>query len=223
MPVLAFLKPYGWRMFFAGLALVFTSAVTLSLGQGVRMLIDEGLVQGSKEQLTLTLMFFTGLVFLMSLGTFTRFYLVSWIGERVSTDLRVAVFRHLIRLHPAFYETNLSGEIQARITADTTVLQTVIGSSLSIALRNGLMLIGGIGWLFWINPKLTATVLAVVPVVVVPIIIFGRRVRRLSRSSQDRVATVGAFVGEALQNIKIVQGFNHQAEDVRQFNGHAEN
>ncbi|MEC7541748.1 MAG: ATP-binding cassette domain-containing protein, partial [SAR324 cluster bacterium] len=94
---------------------------------------------------------------------------------------------------------------------------------LSIALRNGLMLIGGIGWLFWINPKLTATVLAVVPVVVVPIIIFGRRVRRLSRSSQDRVATVGAFVGEALQNIKIVQGFNHQAEDVRQFNGHAEN
>ncbi|MDP6205864.1 MAG: ABC transporter transmembrane domain-containing protein, partial [SAR324 cluster bacterium] len=178
---------------------------------------------GSKEQLPLTLMFFTGLVFLMSLGTFTRFYLVSWIGERVSTDLRVAVFRHLIRLHPAFFETNLSGEIQARITADTTVLQTVIGSSLSIALRNGLMLIGGIGWLFWINPKLTATVLAVVPVVVVPIIIFGRRVRRLSRSSQDRVATVGAFVGEALQNIKIVQGFNHQAEDVRQFNGHAEN
>ena len=81
MPVLAFLKPYGWRMFFAGLALVFTSAVTLSLGQGVRLLIDEGLVQGSKEQLTLTLMFFTGLVFLMSLGTFTRFYLVSWIGE----------------------------------------------------------------------------------------------------------------------------------------------
>ena len=223
MPVLAFLKPYGWRMFFAGLALVFTSAVTLSLGQGVRLLIDEGLVQGSKEQLTLMLMFFTGLVFLMSLGTFTRFYLVSWIGERVSTDLRVAVFRHLIRLHPAFFETNLSGEIQARITADTTVLQTVIGSSLSIALRNGLMLIGGIGWLFWINPKLTATVLAVVPLVVVPIIIFGRRVRRLSRSSQDRVAAVGAFVGEALQNIKIVQGFNHQAEDVRQFNGHAEN
>ena len=215
MPVLAFLKPYGVDGF--------TSAVTLSLGQGVRLLIDEGLVQGSKEQLTLTLMFFTGLVFLMSLGTFTRFYLVSWIGERVSTDLRVAVFRHLIRLHPAFFETNLSGEIQARITADTTVLQTVIGSSLSIALRNGLMLIGGIGWLFWINPKLTATVLTVIPVVVVPIIIFGRRVRRLSRSSQDRVATVGAFVGEALQNIKIVQGFNHQAEDVRQFNGHAEN
>ncbi|MCH2298435.1 MAG: ATP-binding cassette domain-containing protein [SAR324 cluster bacterium] len=223
MPVLAFLRPYGGRMFFAGLALVFTSTGTLSLGQGGRLLIDEGRVQGSKEQLTLTLMFFTGLVFLMSLGTFTRFYLVSWIGERVSTDLRVAVFRHLVRLHPAFFETNLSGELQARITADTTVLQTVIGSSLSIALRNGLMLIGGIGWLFWINPKLTATVLAVVPVVVVPIIIFGRRVRRLSRSSQDRVATVGAFVGEALQNIKIVQGFNHQAEDVRQFNGHAEN
>ena len=167
LPVLAFLKPYGLRIFFACLALVFTSAVTLSLGQGVRMLIDEGLVGGSVQQLSWTLMFFTVLVVLMSIGTFTRFYLVSWIGERVSTDLRVAVFRHLIRLHPAFFETNLSGEIQARIIADTTVLQSVIGSSLSIALRNGLMLLGGIGWLFWINPKLTATVLAVVPVVVV--------------------------------------------------------
>ena len=222
LPVLAFLKPYGLRIFFACLALVFTSAVTLSLGQGVSMLIDEGLVEGSIKKLSWTLMFFTVLVVLMSIGTFTRFYLVSWIGERVSTDLRVAVFEHLIRLHPAFFETNLSGEIQARITTDTTVLQSVIGSSLSIALRNGLMLLGGIGWLFWINPKLTATVLAVVPVVVVPIIIFGRRVRRLSRTSQDRVATVGAYVGEALQNIKVVQGFNHEVEDARQFTGHAE-
>ena len=128
LPVLAFLKPYGLRIFFACLALVFTSAVTLSLGQGVSMLIDEGLVEGSIQKLSWTLMFFTGLVVLMSIGTFTRFYLVSWIGERVSTDLRVAVFQHLIRLHPAFFETNLSGEIQARITADTTVLQSVIGS-----------------------------------------------------------------------------------------------
>ena len=222
LPVLAFLKPYTPRIVLAGLALIFTSGVMLSMGQGVRILIDEGFAQGSADLLNHTLLFFSVLVVLMALGTYIRFYLVSWIGERVSTDLRLAVFRHLIRLHPAFFETNLSGEIQARITADTTVLQTVIGSSLSIAMRNGLMFLGGIGWLFWINPKLTATVLCVVPLVVVPIVVFGRRVRRLSRSSQDRVATVGAFVGEALQNIKVVQSFNHEAEDTRQFGKHAE-
>ena len=139
MQVLAFLKPYTLRIVLAGLALIFTSGVMLSMGQGVRVLIDEGFAQGSADLLNRTLLFFSVLVVLMSLGTYIRFYLVSWIGERVSTDLRLAVFRHLIRLHPAFFETNLSGEIQARITADTTVLQTVIGSSLSIAMRNGLM------------------------------------------------------------------------------------
>ena len=222
LPALRFLQPYRLRLVGAGVALVITAGVSLSLGQGVRLLIDQGFVAGSPEALTQTLLLFLTLVLLLSGGTFLRFYLVSWLGERVSADLRKAVFAHLLQLHPGFFETNLSGEIQARITADTTVLQTVIGSSLSVALRNVLLFLGGIGWLFWTNPKLTAIVLIAIPLLVTPIVLFGRRVRKLSRTSQDRVASVGAYVGEALQHIKIVQGMNHQTLDQQAFEGHVE-
>ena len=222
LPALRFLRPYKWRILIAGIALVTTAGVSLSLGQGVRLLIDQGFVAGSPEALTQTLLLFLALVTLLAFGTFLRFYMVSWLGERVSADLRKAVFQHLLQLHPGFFETNLSGEIQARITADTTVLQTVIGSSLSVALRNILLFLGGIGWLFWTNPKLTSIVLIAVPLLVSPVVIFGRRVRRLSRTSQDKVASVGAYVGEALQHIKIVQGMNHQQLDEKAFTEHVE-
>ena len=222
LPAFRFLQPYKWRILLAGIALVTTAGVSLSLGQGVRLLIDKGFVAGSPEALTQTLLLFLVLITLLALGTFLRFYLVSWLGERVSADLRKAVFQHLLQLHPGFFETNLSGEIQARITADTTVLQTVIGSSLSVALRNVLLFLGGIAWLFWTNPKLTSIVLIAVPLLVSPVVIFGRRVRRLSRTSQDKVASVGAYVGETLQHIKIVQGMNHQQVDEKSFSQHAE-
>ena len=222
LPAFRFLRPYKWRILLAGIALVTTAGVSLSLGQGVRLLIDQGFVAGSSDALTQTLLLFLVLVTLLALGTFLRFYLVSWLGERVSADLRKAVFQHLLQLHPGFFETNLSGEIQARITADTTVLQTVIGSSLSVALRNVLLFLGGIAWLFWTNPKLTSIVLIAVPLLVSPVVIFGRRVRRLSRTSQDKVASVGAYVGEALQHIKIVQGMNHQQVDEKSFSQHVE-
>ena len=222
LPAFRFLQPYKWRILLAGIALVTTAGVSLSLGQGVRLLIDKGFVAGSPEALTQTLLLFLVLITLLALGTFLRFYMVSWLGERVSADLRKAVFQHLLQLHPGFFETNLSGEIQARITADTTVLQTVIGSSLSVALRNVLLFLGGIAWLFWTNPKLTSIVLIAVPLLVSPVVIFGRRVRRLSRTSQDKVASVGAYVGEALQHIKIVQGMNHQQVDEKSFSQHVE-
>ena len=222
LPALRFLRPYKWRILLAGIALVTTAGVSLSLGQGVRLLIDKGFIAGSPEALTQTLLLFLVLITLLALGTFLRFYLVSWLGERVSADLRKAVFQHLLHLHPGFFETNLSGEIQARIAADTTVLQTVIGSSLSVALRNMLLFLGGIAWLFWTNPKLTSIVLIAVPLLVSPVVIFGRRVRRLSRTSQDKVASVGAYVGEALQHIKIVQGMNHQQVDEKSFSQHVE-
>ena len=222
LPALRFLRPYKWRILLAGIALVTTAGVSLSLGQGVRLLIDKGFIAGSPEALTQTLLFFLVLITLLALGTFLRFYLVSWLGERVSADLRKTVFQHLLQLHPGFFETNLSGEIQARITADTTVLQTVIGSSLSVALRNVLLFLGGIAWLFWTNPKLTSIVLIAVPLLVSPVVIFGRRVRRLSRTSQDKMASVGAYVGEALKHIKIVQGMNHQQVDEKSFSQHVE-
>jgi ATP-binding cassette subfamily B protein len=157
------------------------------------------------------------LVMGLAIGTFARFYLVSWIGERCVADIRRNVFNHLIYLHPGFYEDNRSSEIQSRLTADTTLLQSVIGSSLSLFLRNLLMVIGGIVLLFVTNPKLTSIVVVALPLVIAPILIFGRRVRNLSRLSQDRIADIGSYVSETLGQIKTVQAYNHQSEDERRF------
>jgi ATP-binding cassette, subfamily B, bacterial len=216
-PALAFVRPYLWQVAFASIALVITAAVTLSIGQGMRLVIDEGLGTGSSEVLVQSIALFAGLMVLLTIGTFLRFYFVSWVGERVSADIRLAVFDHLIRLHPAFFETNQPTEIQSRITTDTTLLQTVIGSSVSIALRNALMFIGGVILLFVTNAKLSLIVVASVPFVVAPVILFGRRVRELSRRSQDTLAEVGSYAGESLRHIKVVQSFNHEPHDERAF------
>lgn len=220
--MLGFLKPYRWYVLAALFSLTFTAGVTLSMGQGLRMMIDQGFGEGAGAGLDRTIVIFMFMVLLLSIGTFARFYLVSWIGERVSADLRRAVYSKVIELHPSFFETNLSGEIQSRITTDTTLLQTVIGSSVSMALRNVLLFIGGIILLLFTNPKLTVIVLISVPLVIMPIIIFGRHVRNLSRSSQDKVAVFGGFVGESLKNIKIVQAFNHQQRDSDTFSRQVE-
>ncbi|QQD17036.1 ATP-binding cassette domain-containing protein [Spongiibacter nanhainus] len=221
--MLDFLRPYRLQVLGASIALVLTAGITLSIGQGLRLLVDRGFASGANPQmLNQSLLLFAVMILLLAIGTFTRFYLVSWIGERVSADLRKAVFAHVVDLHPGFFETNLSGDIQSRITTDTTLLQTVIGSSVSIALRNLLMFVGGVILLFVTNPKLTAMVMLSVPLVVVPILFFGRRVRRLSRTSQDKLASVGSFVGEAVKNIKMVQAFNHQQLDREAFDRHVE-
>ncbi|AKH68960.1 ABC transporter, permease/ATP-binding protein [Spongiibacter sp. IMCC21906] len=221
--MLGFIKPYRWQAVLASIALICTAGITLSIGQGLRLLIDQGFAEGADPKaLNDALLLFMFMVLLLAAGTFTRFYFVSWIGERVSADLRKAVFNHMITLHPGFFETNVSGEIQSRITTDTSLLQTVIGSSVSIALRNFLMFLGGLVLLFVTNPKLTGMVLLSVPLVVAPILIFGRRVRRLSRDSQDKIASVGSFVGEAIKNIKLLQAFNHQAADRQRFDDYVE-
>ncbi len=217
-----FVAPYRWRVLGALLALMFTAAITLSMGQGIRLLVDQGLATQSQAALNQSIGLFFVLVLALAAGTFSRFYLVSWIGERFVADIRMRVFNHLINLHPGFYESNRSSEIQSRLTADTTLLQTVIGSSLSMALRNVLMLIGGIILLFVTNPKLTAIVIVALPLVVAPILIFGRRVRALSRQTQDRVADVGSYVGETLGQIKTVQAYNHQEQDKQHFSNAVE-
>lgn len=221
-PALAFLKPYRRQIAFASIALIVTAGVTLSIGQGMRLVIDQGLSDGSSDVLVQSIGLFAFLVVLLTAGTFARFYFVSWVGERVSADLRHAVFKHLLDLHPGFFEENQPTEIQSRITTDTTLLQTVIGSSISIALRNALMFVGGIILLFVTNAKLSLLVVASVPFVVAPVILFGRRVRQLSRSSQDTLADVGSYAGEALRQIKIVQSFNHQALDDAAFSKRVE-
>ncbi|MBC3410359.1 ATP-binding cassette domain-containing protein [Pseudomonas sp. SWRI51] len=208
-----FIRPYRRQALLALLALVVTAAITLSMGQGIRLLVDQGFMTGSAHQLNQTLGLFMLLVLALAVGTFARFYLVSWIGERCVADIRRAVFDHLLSLHPGFFEDNRSSEIQSRLTADTTLLQSVIGSSLSMFLRNALMVVGGVIVLFITNPKLTSIVVLALPLVLAPILLFGRRVRSLSRQSQDRVADVGSYVAETLGQIKTVQAYNHQARD----------
>jgi ATP-binding cassette subfamily B protein/subfamily B ATP-binding cassette protein MsbA len=214
---LPFLRPYRRHMVFALIALVVTAGTMLSLGKGVQLLIDQGLASGSEAGLTHALMIFTALVFLLGIGSFCRFYLVSWIGERVVADIRQAVFAHLLTLSPSFFEDNSPSEIQSRITADTTLLQSVIGSSLSIALRSSLMLIGGILFLLVMHFKLTLILLTCVPFVIVPVLYFGRRVRSLSRDSQDEIANVGRYLSQALRHIKVVQAYTHEQHDVQRF------
>lgn len=217
-----FVAPYRGRVIGALLALMFTAAITLSMGQGIRLLVDQGLATQSQAALNHSIGLFFVLVLALAVGTFSRFYLVSWLGERVVADIRRRVFDHLIDLHPGFYESNRASEIQSRLTADTTLLQTVIGSSLSMALRNGIMLIGGVILLFVTNAKLSAIVVCSLPLVVAPILIFGRRVRALSRQTQDRVADVGSYIGETLGQIKTVQAYNHQNQDRQRFAGTVE-
>ncbi|MFJ4155563.1 ABC transporter transmembrane domain-containing protein [Pseudomonas sp. NPDC089752] len=217
-----FLRPYRRQVLLALLALVATAAITLSIGQGIRLLVDQGFMTRSAHQLNQTIGLFLLLVLALAIGTFSRFYLVSWIGERCVADIRRAVFDHLIGLHPGFFEDNRSSEIQSRLTADTTLLQSVIGSSLSMFLRNALMVIGGVVLLFITNPKLTSIVVVALPLVLAPILLFGRRVRSLSRQSQDRVADVGSYVAETLGQIKTVQAYNHQALDRQMFAGTVE-
>ncbi|RMP84020.1 ABC-type transporter, ATP-binding/permease fusion protein [Pseudomonas viridiflava] len=213
----SFIAPYRWQAFGALLALVITAGITLSIGQGIKLMVDQGFMTRSPQLLERSIGFFMLLTVGLAIGTFARFYLVSWIGERVVADLRKKVFDHLIELHPGFYENNRSSEIQSRLTADTTLLQSVIGSSLSMFLRNALMVIGGIVLLFITNPKLTSIVVVALPLIIAPILMFGRRVRNLSRESQDRVANVGSYVAEALGQIKTVQAYNHQQQDKQRF------
>ncbi|HLD65594.1 MAG TPA: ABC transporter transmembrane domain-containing protein [Pseudomonas sp.] len=212
-----FLAPYRLQVIGALLALLFTAVLTLCVGQGVKLLVDEGFATQSPAMLNRSILLFGLLVVALAVGNFSRFYLVSWIGERVVADIRKRVLNHLLGLHPGFYETNRSSEIQTRLTADTTLLQSMVGSTLSLALRNTLMLLGGSILLLVTNLKLSIIVLAALPVVMAPILFFGRRVKRLSRLSQDRVADVGSYVGETLGQIKTVQAYNHQEQDKTRF------
>ena len=166
-----YLSQYKGTLIAAGIALLFTAGVTLAMGQGVRLLIDDGFVAGSPEKLNQAALFIIGVAVLMSIGTYIRFYLVSWLGERVSADIRQSVFDHLLTLHPSYYEENRSGEIMSRLTTDTTLLETVIGSSASMALRSSLTFVGGMILMLVTNLKLSLFVLAGVPVVLLPIML----------------------------------------------------
>jgi ATP-binding cassette subfamily B protein len=212
-----FVRPYRLQVGLAAVALFVAAGTVLALGKGLRMLVDEGFASGNAGLLDQAVMVLLVVVVVLAASTYARFYLVSWIGERVVADVRRAVFDRVVTLSPAYFEINRTGEILSRLTTDTTILQVVVGSSVSVALRNVLLFVGGLALLIVTSPKLTGLVLLVVPLVILPIVFFGRRVRSLSRESQDRIADLGAYVDESLNAIRTVQAFTHERLDSERF------
>ncbi|PHV11192.1 ABC transporter transmembrane domain-containing protein [Chitinimonas sp. BJB300] len=207
------LAPYKTRIVIAAIALVIAAGCMLLVGQGLRAVIDKGFVASDPTLIDQALLALFGLIAVMATATYARFYFVSWLGERVTADLRRKVFDHLLTLPPSFFESGRTGEVISRLTNDTTQIETVIGSSASMALRNALMLVGGLVMLAVTSLKLTLLVLVCVPLVVAPILLFGRRVRKLSRQSQDKVAAVSSVIDETVHEIRTVQAYGHEPSD----------
>jgi len=208
-----YVRPYRGRLLAALVALVVAASCFLVIGQGLKQVIDAGFAQRDPAALDRALVLLLAVIVVMASATFARFYLVSWLGERVVADLRSEVFSHLLTLSPAFFEQQRTGEVVSRLTADSALLEQVVGTSVSLAARNLLMGVGSLIMLALTSLKLTLLVLLTVPVVIAPIALFGRRVRRLSRASQDRIADLGAYLDEALHEIRTLQAYGHEQAD----------
>ena len=225
--LLPFLRPYRGRIALAGVFLVLAAVATLLLPAALRVLIDQGLVAADPGERVMALRnhFFELFAVGAALGVFSaaRFYMVSWLGERVTADLRNAVYAHVVQQSPEFFETTQTGEVLSRLTTDTTLVQTVVGSSLSMGLRNTVMGVGAMGMLIVTNPVVMTQVLGVLVLVVLPSLYFGRRVRSLSRDSQDRVADSSAIAAEVLNAIPVVQSYVQEAREARRFDDSTEN
>lgn len=215
--LLPFLGPYKLRIGLAFLALLIAAGATLAMPAAIRQVIDQGL---SSEQAASINQYFLALFFLAALlAVFSalRFYLVSWLGERVVADIRASVYQHVLKLSPTFFEVTRTGEVLSRLTTDTTLIQSVVGSSLSIAMRSTVTLIGGLIMLVVTSPRLTGMILVLVPIVVGPILYYGRKLRKLSRENQDRIADSSGIAGETLNAIRIIQSFTLEALQSRRF------
>ncbi|HEX8582817.1 MAG TPA: ABC transporter transmembrane domain-containing protein [Allosphingosinicella sp.] len=211
-----FTARYKGHVLGALLSLVVAASATLAIPNAFKLIIDRGF-GGSGGDIGRWFQYLLIVVVVMALATAGRFYFVSWLGERVVADVREAVQRNLLRLAPSFFEENRPSEIASRLTADTTIIEQVVGTTISVALRNIVMAVGGIAYLFALAPKLTLMMLLGIPAVVVPITVLGRRVRNVSRQSQDRIAEVGAMVDEVLGAMKIVQAFNQEEREAGRF------
>ncbi|RJF90683.1 ABC transporter transmembrane domain-containing protein [Sphingomonas cavernae] len=207
---------YPWRIVAAALAMLIAASATLAIPGSFRLIIDRGFTIGGGD-IGRWFQYLLLIVAVLAMATALRFYFVSWLGERVVADLRRDVQRNLLRLSPSFFEENRPSEIASRLTADTTIIEQLVGTTISVALRNLVMAVGGIIYLFTLSAKLTGMMLIGIPVVILPIVVLGRRVRTISRSSQDRVADVGAMVSEVLGAMKIVQAFGQQQRESTRF------
>jgi len=215
--LLPYVRAYSWRLAGSALTLVLAAALVLGLGQGVRRLVDFGFASRSPAQLDQAALAMFAIVAALALTTFGRFYLVSWLGERVAADLRRDVFDRVLALSPAYFETARTGDILSRLTADIAVLQALIGSAVSQGIRNALMCIGAFAMLMITSAKLAGIIAIVLPLVIGPLILFGRREKRLSRASQDRVADLGAYAEETINGLRSVQAFTHEPVDRKRF------
>ncbi len=212
-----YLVPYWWQAAGAAVALIVAASTVLAIGLGLRHLVDNGIAGSDPAVLDAALVILLGVIVMMAAATFFRSYLVAWVGERVVADLRRDVFAHILKLSPSFFEVTKTGEILSRLTTDTTLIQTVVGSTVSMALRNLLLFVGAAAMLLVTSPRLTGLVVLVIPLVLLPILLLGRRVRRLSRAAQDRVADVGAHVEESISAVRTVQAFGHESLDIVDF------
>lgn len=220
--LMRYLRPYRARIALAMLALVGISSAVLGMGQGLRLLVDEGLGRGDAEWLDRAFMVLLGVTLLLAVASYARSFLVSWIGEQVVADIRRDTYTHVMGLSLSFFELRRTGEILSRLTTDTALLQTVVGSTVAIALRNILLLIGGTAMLIITSPHLTGYVAVIVPVVVLPIIIIGRRVRDLSRENQDRLADMTAQIEESVSAVQTVQAFGMEEQEQQRFSVHVD-
>ena len=218
--LLPFLRPYRRQFVLAGIALLFAAGATLAIPAAFKQMIDHGFgAAGSQDIQHVDAVFLAlfGVAAVLAVATAARFYMVSWLGERVVADVRAAVYRHVVHQSPEFFESTRTGEVLSRLTTDTTLIQTVVGTSISLALRNTLLFAGGLVMLFVTSPKLTAIILGLLVLVVLPIVLFGRRVRKLSRDSQDRIADASALAGEILNAMPTVQSFTHEGIEAGRF------
>ena len=214
-------KKYPLQITLAAIALLVTAAVmSLALPTALKLIIDRGF--SGDGEIGRWFRYLLMLVGVLGVGTALRFYFVSWLGERVVADIRKKVYTNLLRLSPSFFEENSPKEISSRMTADTAIIEQIVGTTVSVALRNSIMAVLGMGYLFWLAPQLAVWLLAGIPVVIIPIAIFGRRLRDVSRSSQDRIADVGGITTEMLSAMKIVQGFNQEEREAGRFGGAVE-
>ncbi|MEW6371579.1 MAG: ABC transporter transmembrane domain-containing protein [Pseudomonadota bacterium] len=224
--LLPFLRPYRRQFALAGIALLFAAGATLAIPAAFKQMIDLGFGAAAGEHsirnVDATFLALFGVATVLGIATAARFYMVSWLGERVTADIRSAVYSHVVNQSPEFFETTQTGEVLSRLTTDTTLIQTVVGTSISLALRNTLLFLGGLVMLFVTSAKLTAIILGLLVAVIVPIVLFGRRVRKLSRDSQDRIADASALAGEILNAIPTVQAYTHEKIEAKRFGASVE-
>lgn len=215
--LLPFVRPYWFAVTAALFFLAVAAAASLAMPVAVKDMIDHGFTKDNAARIDQVFLALLAVAAILGLATAMRFYFVTWLGERVVADIRKAVFGHVLSLSPAFFEVTRTGEVLSRMTADTTLIQTAVGSSFSIALRNIVMLLGGFVMLAITSPGLTGLVVLAIPLVVLPLLLMGRSVRDLSRKSQDRVADTAAYASEALNSIQTVQAFTHEMVDRSRF------